>query len=155
MNSLYALHEALVILQGEGLEAAWRRHALNHRAFAVGVEAMGLSLLVDEEFRLQQLNAVSFPDSVNDSVVRATLLNDYDLEIGAGLGCLAGKVWRIGLMGFASNRKNVLFCLSALASALSGSGSPADADKAVTAAQSIYSENKYRSGAGGQVISVP
>ena len=95
MNSLYALHEALVILQGEGLEAAWRRHALNHRAFAAGVEAMGLSLLVDEEFRLPQLNAVSFPDSVNDSVVRATLLNDYDLEIG---GVSAASQARFGAL---------------------------------------------------------
>lgn len=141
VNSLYALHEALVILQEEGLEPAWLRHALNHRAFAAGIEALGLSLLVDEEFRLPQLNAVSFPDSVNDAAVRATLLSDYNLEIGAGLGSLAGKVWRVGLMGFASNKKNVLFCLSALASALTASGSPADGDKAVSAARAIYSVN--------------
>ena len=126
-------------MQEEGLEPARQRHALNHRVFAAGVEALGLSLLVDEEFRLPQLNAVSFPDSVDDAAVRATLLDDYNLEIGAGLGSLAGKVWRVGLMGFSSHKKNVLFCLSAIAFALSGSGSPADADKAVTVAQSIYS----------------
>lgn len=140
VNSLYALHESLVILQEEGLTQAWDRHALNHQAFVAGVEALGLSLIVDEEFRLPQLNAVSFPDSVDDAAVRANLLNDYNLEIGAGLGSLAGKVWRIGLMGFASNKKNVLFCLSALASALSGTGTRVDAGKAIVAAQSLYSK---------------
>jgi alanine-glyoxylate transaminase/serine-glyoxylate transaminase/serine-pyruvate transaminase len=139
VNSLYALHESLVILQEEGLTQAWDRHALNHQAFVAGIEALGLALLVDKEFRLPQLNAVSFPDSVDDAAVRAILLNDYNLEIGAGLGSLAGKVWRIGLMGYASNKKNVLLCLSALAGALSATGTRVDAEKAIVAAQSLYS----------------
>ena len=99
---------------------------------------MGLSFVVDEEYRLPQLNAVAFPDSVDDAGVRSALLNDYNLEIGAGLGSLAGKVWRIGLMGFASNKKNVLFCLSSLANVLDGMGTSADSAKAVAAAQEIY-----------------
>jgi alanine-glyoxylate transaminase / serine-glyoxylate transaminase / serine-pyruvate transaminase len=138
VNSLYALHESLVILEEEGLENAWRRHALNYQAFAAGIEALGLSFVVDEEFRLPQLNAVSFPASVDDARVRSALLNDYNLEIGAGLGALAGSVWRIGLMGFASNKKNVLFCLSALSNVLSDCGMETDSAKAIAAAQSIY-----------------
>lgn len=138
VNSLYALHEALVILEEEGLENAWKRHALNHRAFAAGIEALGLGFVVDEEFRLPQLNAVSFPAAISDAEVRAQLLRDYNLEIGSGLGSLAGKVWRIGLMGFASSRKNVLFCLSALANVLAEKGMKLDSAKAIAAAQAIY-----------------
>lgn len=139
VNSLYALHESLVILKEEGLQNAWQRHALNYQAFAAGIEALGLSFVVAEEYRLPQLNAVRFPDSVDDAAVRGQLLNDYNLEIGAGLGALAGKVWRIGLMGHASSRNNVLLCLSALGNVLSGMGVPADAAKAVAAAKSVYS----------------
>lgn len=139
VNSLYALHESLVILKEEGLENAWQRHAMNYQAFAAGIEALGLSFVVAEEYRLPQLNAVRFPDSVNDAAVRNQLLNDYNLEIGAGLGALAGKVWRIGLMGHASSRNNVLLCLSALGNVLSGMGIAADSAKAVAAAKSVYS----------------
>lgn len=139
VNSLYALHESLVILQEEGLENAWQRHALNYQAFAAGIEALGLSFVVDEEFRLPQLNAVSFPESVDDAKLRSALLNDYDLEIGAGLGALAGSVWRIGLMGYASNKKNVLFCVSALSNVLSEAGIKTDSAKAIAAVQSVYS----------------
>ncbi|PCJ26409.1 MAG: alanine--glyoxylate aminotransferase [SAR86 cluster bacterium] len=139
VNSLYALHESLVILQEEGLENAWDRHALNYQAFAAGIEALGLSFVVEEDYRLPQLNAVSFPDSIDDASVRSALLNDYSLEIGAGLGALAGSVWRIGLMGFASNRKNVLFCLSALGNVLTDSGMDASSARATAAAKSVYS----------------
>lgn len=139
VNSLYALHESLVILQEEGLENAWARHALNHQAFVAGIESLGLSFVVAEEFRLPQLNAVQFPDSVDDASIRNLLLNDYDLEIGAGLGSLAGKVWRIGLMGFASNKKNVLFCLSALANSLNANGLRVDGATAIAAANAVYS----------------
>lgn len=138
VNSLYALHESLVILKEEGLENAWQRHANNHEAFASGIKSLGLGFVVDEEYRLPQLNAVSFPDSIDDGAVRSALLNDYDLEIGAGLGALAGKVWRIGLMGYASNKKNVLFCLSALGNVLSEQGYSCDPAAAVSAAQVHY-----------------
>ena len=140
VNSLYALHEALVILQEEGLENAWRRHALHHQAFAAGIKALGLGFVVDAEYRLPQLNAVSFPSVINDAEVRSLLLNDYNLEIGSGLGSLAGKVWRIGLMGFASSRENVLFCLSALANVLAAKGMQLDHVKAIAAAQLVYGE---------------
>ncbi len=138
VNSLYALHESLVILQEEGLANAWTRHANNHAAFAAGIEALGLSFVVAEEFRLPQLNAVRFPDSVNDAQVRTRLLQDYNLEIGAGLGALAGKVWRIGLMGYASNRQNVYHCLSALGNVLQNMGIKVDIDAALAATSKVY-----------------
>ena len=138
INSLYALHEALVILQEEGLEQAWQRHALNHQAFAAGIKAMGLGFVVAEDVRLPQLNAVSFPTSINDADVRNALLNEYNLEIGSGLGALAGKVWRIGLMGYASNRTNVLFCLSALANVLAARGMDIDSKATLAAANTVY-----------------
>lgn len=139
VNSLYALHESLLILQEEGLQNSWDRHALNHEALAAGLLSLGLRFVVEEEFRLPQLNAVSFPESVDDVAVRNALLNDYNLEIGAGLGALAGSVWRIGLMGFASNKSNVLLCISALANVLAAQGLNTDVSKAVAAAQAVYS----------------
>jgi alanine-glyoxylate transaminase/serine-glyoxylate transaminase/serine-pyruvate transaminase len=135
---LYALHESLVIVKEEGLENSWVRHARNHAAFAAGIEALGLGFVVDKEFRLPQLNTVSFPSTIDDAALRKALLSEYDLEIGSGLGSLAGKVWRIGLMGFASNQRNVLFCLSALANVLSSLGHPCDASSAVKAANASY-----------------
>jgi alanine-glyoxylate transaminase/serine-glyoxylate transaminase/serine-pyruvate transaminase len=139
INSLYALHESLLILQEEGLQNAWNRHALNHEALAAGLESLGLKFVVDKEYRLPQLNAVSFPDSVDDVAVRMALLNDYNLEIGSGLGVLAGSVWRIGLMGYASNKKNVLLCISALGNVLATQGMQADVSMAVVAAEAVYS----------------
>ena len=138
VNSLYALHESLLILQEEGLQNAWSRHALNHEALLAGLETLGLKFIVDREFRLPQLNAVAFPESIDDASVRSVLLNDYNLEIGAGLGALAGSVWRIGLMGFASNKSNVLLCVSALGSVLAAQGMPVDVSKAMAAAGAVY-----------------
>jgi alanine-glyoxylate transaminase / serine-glyoxylate transaminase / serine-pyruvate transaminase len=139
VNSLYALHESLLILQEEGLQNSWDRHLLNHEALAAGLLSLGLKFVVEKEFRLPQLNAVSFPDSIDDAAVRSALLNDYNLEIGAGLGALAGSVWRIGLMGFASNKNNVLLCISALGNVLATQGMQIDVSKAVEAAQAVYS----------------
>jgi alanine-glyoxylate transaminase/serine-glyoxylate transaminase/serine-pyruvate transaminase len=135
VNTLYALHEALVILQEEGLENAWARHRRNHEALRRGIEAMGLEFVVPESERLPQLNAVSVPDGVDEAAVRAALLDEYNLEIGAGLGAMAGKIWRIGLMGFASNPTNVLFCLGALDAVLSGMRAPITPGVAVAAAR--------------------
>jgi alanine-glyoxylate transaminase/serine-glyoxylate transaminase/serine-pyruvate transaminase len=135
INALYGLHEALVILQEEGLENAWARHARYHQALRAGIEAMGLSFVVPEAARLPQLNAVTIPDGVDEAVVRGRLLKDFDLEIGAGLGALAGRVWRIGLMGHACNAKNALFCLAALDTVLTDMGAPIDSGVAVAAAQ--------------------
>ncbi len=138
INALYGLHEALVVLEEEGIENAWQRHQTNHMALRAGVEAMGLSFVVDEAERLPQLNSVSIPEGVDDAAVRGRLLNDYSLEIGAGLGPMAGKIWRIGLMGHASNRKNVLLCLGALDAVLSGMGAPIKGGVAVEAAMKSF-----------------
>lgn len=118
VNSLYALHESLRILYEEGLENAIARHAEKHEKLKAGLSSLGLSLLVEENARLPQLNTVVIPEGVDDADVRGQLLNDYNLEIGAGLGALAGKVWRIGLMGYGASDKNVDFCISALKSVL-------------------------------------
>ena len=140
INALYGLHEALVILQEEGLENAWQRHNNNHQALRAGLEAMGLGFVVPETQRLPQLNAVQIPDGVDDAGVRARLLQDYSLEIGAGLGEMAGKVWRIGLMGHASSPRNVLLCLGALDDVLSNIKAPIESGVAVAAARKIYAE---------------
>lgn len=139
INALYGLHEALVILQEEGLENAWARHQKNHDALRAGFEAMGLSFVVPESERLSQLNAVSIPEGVDEAAVRSTLLREYNLEIGAGLGAMAGKIWRIGLMGYASNETNVLFCLGALDAVLGAMNAPVNSGVAVSAARAVYS----------------
>ena len=139
INALYGLHEALVILQDEGLENAWARHQRNHDALRAGFEAMGLSFVVPESERLPQLNAVSIPEGVDEAAVRSTLLREYNLEIGAGLGAMAGKIWRIGLMGYASNETNVLFCLGALDAVLGAMNAPINSGVAVSAARAVYS----------------
>jgi alanine-glyoxylate transaminase/serine-glyoxylate transaminase/serine-pyruvate transaminase len=137
INNLYGLHEALLILQEEGLENAWARHQHHHQALKAGLEAMGINFVVKEGDRLPQLNAVTIPEGVDDAEVRGILLNDYNLEIGAGLGNLAGKVWRIGLMGHACNAKNVEYCLNALDEVLSKMNAPIKSGVAVPAAKAV------------------
>jgi alanine-glyoxylate transaminase/serine-glyoxylate transaminase/serine-pyruvate transaminase len=119
VNSLYALHESLLILKNEGLENAWHRHNAFHQKLKTGLEGLGLEFVVEEKYRLPQLNMVSIPAGADDAGVRNTLLNEFNLEIGAGLGVLAGKVWRIGLMGYGCNQRNVDYCVSSLAEVLS------------------------------------
>lgn len=114
VNTLYGLHESLVMLTEEGLENAWTRHTNNHEYLKTGLESLGMDFVVKEGDRLPQLNTVWIPEGIDDATVRSTLLNDYNLEIGAGLGVLAGKVWRIGLMGFSSRKENIILCTSAL-----------------------------------------
>jgi alanine-glyoxylate transaminase/serine-glyoxylate transaminase/serine-pyruvate transaminase len=119
VNAMYGLHEALVLLSEEGIDNVWARHAKMHQALVAGLEAMGLEMLVKKEDRLNQLNTVKVPSGVDEAAVRTHVLKNFNLEIGAGLGALAGKVWRIGLMGHAAKRENITLCLAALASALS------------------------------------
>lgn len=114
VNALYGLHESLVMLKDEGLENSWARHQRNHEMLRDGLQKIGISFLVAEPYRLPQLNAVRIPEGVDDAGTRGRLLNEYNLEIGAGLGDLAGKVWRIGLMGYASREENVNKCLAVL-----------------------------------------
>ena len=134
INALYGLHEALVMLQEEGLHNAWARHHENHLALRAGLEAMGLKFVVPEAERLPQLNTIAVPEGVDEAAVRALLLSDYNLEIGAGLGAMAGKVWRIGLMGHASNPRNVRLCLNALDDVLGRMKAPVKHGVAVAAA---------------------
>ncbi len=138
INALYGLHESLVILQEEGLQNSWARHQKNHLALRAGLEAMGLSFVVPEADRLPQLNAISIPEGVDEALVRTMLLTDYQLEIGAGLGAMAGKVWRIGLMGHASNPRNVRLCLAALDDVLGRMNAPIQRGVAVDAANTQY-----------------
>jgi len=118
VNSLYALHESLVMLQNGGLENSWARHQAQHNKLASGLKALGVEFIVPEDERLPQLNAVYIPKGIDDAKVRQFLLNEYNLEIGAGLGQFAGSAWRIGLMGYAARNENVLLCLAALKEAL-------------------------------------
>lgn len=137
VNALYSLHEALLLLKEEGLENAWARHHKNHLALKAGLEAMGLTFIVKEADRLPQLNAVTIPNGVDDATVRTRLLSEYNLEIGAGLGALAGKVWRIGLMGHASRAENILLCIGALESVLGDMGAEINTGVALPAMQKV------------------
>jgi len=130
VNAMYALHESLLMVREEGLENAWARHQRNHLSLAAGLAVLGLDFVPPAGERLPQLNAVHIPAGVDDANVRAQLLNDFGLEIGAGLGDFAGKAWRIGLMGSASTPANIEYCLNALGTALG-----ADAQAAVSAAK--------------------
>ena len=117
---VYALREALAMVQDEGLDARWRRHQRTHDALVAGLDAMGLSLLPPEGERLWTLNTVRVPAGVDEAAVRRRLLTEFGIEIGAGLGPLAGKIWRVGLMGTGSTTANVTFFLAALSQALGG-----------------------------------
>ena len=114
VNALYGFHEGLRLILAEGLEARWARHKANHELLVAGLAEMSLEMLADPQYQLWSLNAVRIPESVDDVAVRQRLLNEYDIEIGGGLGDLKGKVWRIGLMGVSSTPNNVLMLLGAL-----------------------------------------
>jgi alanine-glyoxylate transaminase/serine-glyoxylate transaminase/serine-pyruvate transaminase len=143
-NSLFALHEALLLIREEGLENCWARHHRHHVALKAGLEAMGLKYLVKEENQLPQMNAVLCPEGVNEAEVRKTLLNEFSIEIGAGLGPLAGKIWRFGLMGYSCRPDNVMLCLSALGSVLEDMGLPVQVGDAEAAAHAAYASMHTR-----------
>ncbi len=142
INPLYGLHEALVMLKEEGIEKSWARHRRHHLALKAGLEALGLKCLVKESARLPQLNSVQVPEGIDEAEVRKQLLVDFNLEIGAGLGPLAGKIWRLGLMGYSCREENVLFCLAALGTVLAGMGLKVNAKDAEVAARSAYAQAK-------------
>ncbi|MDO8606000.1 MAG: alanine--glyoxylate aminotransferase family protein [Phaeospirillum sp.] len=135
INALYGLHESLVMLHEEGIEQSWTRHTMMHRALLAGLEAMGLGLLVAEGARLPQLNAVLVPAGIDEAAARTQLLQKYGLEIGAGLGGLAGKVWRIGLMGQSATPRHVATCLDALEDVLAAQGVKLPTGAGVAAAE--------------------
>ncbi|HBO51825.1 MAG: alanine--glyoxylate aminotransferase family protein [Planctomycetota bacterium] len=118
----YALHEALCLVLEEGLEARWERHRRNSAALVAGLEALGFRLFAQEGHRLPMLNAVWIPEGVDDAGFRKALLDDYDIEVGGGLGEVAGKIWRIGLMGETSSRESIMTFLGALEALLQASG---------------------------------
>ena len=125
---LYALREGLALVEEEGIEARWDRHQRNHRAFVAGIEAMGLSMLVtDPANRLWTLNTPRVPEGIDDAKVRRYLLEERGMEIAGGFGPLAGKIFRIGLMGYGSQPENVELVLEALGEALKQQGRSAQA----------------------------
>jgi alanine-glyoxylate transaminase/serine-glyoxylate transaminase/serine-pyruvate transaminase len=119
---VYALDEALIAIEEEGLEQRWGRHRRHHHVLAAGLGAMSLELLPPAAERLWTLNAVCVPDGVDEAAVRRLLLQEFNVEIGAGLGPLAGRIWRVGLMGAGSSSQLVLLFLSALERALRTQG---------------------------------
>jgi alanine-glyoxylate transaminase/serine-glyoxylate transaminase/serine-pyruvate transaminase len=137
-NSLFALHEALLLIKEEGLDNCWARHSRHHVALKAGLEAMGLKFLVEEKYQLPQMNAVLCPSGVDEEAVRKSLLNEFNLEIGAGLGPLKGRIWRFGLMGYSCRADNVMLCLSALGSILMDMGLAIKVGEAEAAAHQAY-----------------
>jgi alanine-glyoxylate transaminase/serine-glyoxylate transaminase/serine-pyruvate transaminase len=119
---VYALYEALSIVEEEGLDARWARHERNHRSLLDSLAGLGLSVLPREGERLWTLNAVRVPDGVDEAAVRMHLLEAFNIEIGAGLGPLAGKIWRVGLMGASSSPRLIVLLRGALESALARQG---------------------------------
>jgi alanine-glyoxylate transaminase / serine-glyoxylate transaminase / serine-pyruvate transaminase len=141
VNMVYGLHEALAIIAEEGLEARIKRHSRNGRALHAGLEAMGLQLHAQAGHRLNVLTSVRIPEGVNDAKIRAALLNEFNIEIGGGLGQLKGKIWRIGLMGYTSTEANVLLILHALEKLLAREGFKVSAGAGVTAANEVLKES--------------
>jgi alanine-glyoxylate transaminase/serine-glyoxylate transaminase/serine-pyruvate transaminase len=137
INMLYALHEALRLVHVEGLEARIARHALHARALWTGLDALGLTLPVPIDERLPPLTLVNVPDGIDDVALRRSLLQDYGLEIGGGLGAFKGKAFRIGLMGASCSRKHVMLCLAALSDVLRRAGHRSP-DDPLAAASGLY-----------------
>jgi alanine-glyoxylate transaminase/serine-glyoxylate transaminase/serine-pyruvate transaminase len=136
VNMLFGMHEALRILQEEGLEAGWKRHRQCHAAFVAGVEALGLMMFVqDPAARASTVNTVVIPEGVDDARLRARLMERFRIEIAGGLAQLKGRIWRFGLMGQTATGANVLLLLSAMESVLAESGFKFDAGAGVAAAE--------------------
>jgi alanine-glyoxylate transaminase/serine-glyoxylate transaminase/serine-pyruvate transaminase len=145
---VYALREALVALEEEGLQNRWDRHCRHHLALVRGLEAMGLQLLPPAAERLWSLNAVRVPPGIDEAAIRRALLTEFSIEIGGGLGQLAGKIWRVGLMGSSSTRPLVLLFLGALEHVLRGTGYKCDPGAGVGAASEALASESEMEGAG-------
>jgi len=143
-NALYSLHEALVMLREEGLENAWARHQRNHKALKAGLETLGLRYLVEEPYRLPQMNAVYVRAGLDEKEVRRRLLAEFNLEIGAGLGDLSGKIWRFGIMGYSCKMENVMLALCALEAVFADMGADIEQGKAESAAYHAYAAHPSR-----------
>jgi alanine-glyoxylate transaminase/serine-glyoxylate transaminase/serine-pyruvate transaminase len=142
INMVFALREALRLIDEEGLEARWARHQVNGMAMMAGLQALGLTLLVREpSHRLPVLITVLVPDGIDEAKVRARLLHEFHLEISAGLGPLKGRIFRFGLMGYSSQKRHVLLALTALGMILQEEGFACDLDAAIAAAQAVYRQH--------------
>lgn len=139
ISMIYALREALRIIYEEGLEERWKQHLKSSQALIRGLNAMGLETLSTRN-RLPSLTAVKIPEGVSDVNVRRSLLNDFNIEIGGGLGELKGKIWRIGLMGINACERNVILVLEALERALRKEGLPVKPGEGVAAAVEVFEE---------------
>lgn len=142
INMTYALYEALRLIDEEGLEACFARHALHHRALRAGLEALGIGYLSDPGHTLPMLNAVAVPAGVDEAAVRRELLARFNIEIGGGLGAYKGLAWRIGLMGYSARSNNVLLLLAALEQLLAEQGHRFEHGAAVAAANRVYELSK-------------
>jgi alanine-glyoxylate transaminase/serine-glyoxylate transaminase/serine-pyruvate transaminase len=140
INMNYALLESLRIIKEEGLEKRWARHLANHKALRAGLSAIGIEYLVQAGYELPMLNAVAIPDGVDDVKVRRQLLEEFNIEIGGGLGQFKGKAWRIGLMGSACTLSNVMLFLSALEKCLLDQGVDFERGASVAAAMEAASK---------------
>lgn len=138
ISMIYALHSALRIIHEEGLENRFQRHSINGFALRAGLSAMGLELLAQEGYRAPMLTSVGIPNGVEDVKVRKRLLNEYGIELGGGLGIFRGKAWRVGLMGYSSTRRNVLFLLGALESILPEEGYKVEKGAGIDAAERVF-----------------
>jgi alanine-glyoxylate transaminase/serine-glyoxylate transaminase/serine-pyruvate transaminase len=134
---VYALREALRLTLEEGLDARYERHARLSAALVAGVQAMGLELFADPAYRLACVTTIRIPNGVDDARVRRALLNEFNIEIGGGLGPVVGKIWRIGLMGHSASKANVMLVLSALQSILTREGFRCAGDGALAAAAAL------------------
>jgi alanine-glyoxylate transaminase/serine-glyoxylate transaminase/serine-pyruvate transaminase len=141
ISLIFALREAMRLVLEEGLEARWERHRVNQLALIAGLEAMGLKLLVEKPAdRLPTVTAVIIPGGVDDVKVRNQLLDEFNIEIAGGFGAIKGKIWRVGLMGYCSQKPNVLLFLAALEKCLTDRGFRVGSGAGVGAAIRSYSQ---------------
>jgi alanine-glyoxylate transaminase/serine-glyoxylate transaminase/serine-pyruvate transaminase len=148
---IYAMYEALRVVLEEGLEAGWERHRQNQAALVAGLEAMGIRLFVERpEDRLPTVTAVYIPNGIDGSKARARLLNEFNIEISGGLGDLKTTIWRIGLMGYSSQRANVLLFLDVLEKVLLDQGMKLPIGAGIAAAVESYAHAEPVSVAPGR-----
>ncbi len=138
VNMVYCIYEALRLAHEEGLENRWARHRQNAIALRAGLRAMGLKLFAADDVMLPPLTSIVIPEGINDAKIRGSLLEEFGIEIGGGLGEGKGKIWRIGLMGYGAKRRHVILVLSALESLLLRNGFKAEPGAAVAAAEETY-----------------
>jgi alanine-glyoxylate transaminase/serine-glyoxylate transaminase/serine-pyruvate transaminase len=149
ISLIYGLREALRLVHEEGLEARWERHAQNQQALIAGLEALGMDLFVkNPDERLVTVTAVSIPAGINDAKARMQLLDEFNIEISGGLGPGKGKIWRVGLMGYSSQKTNVLLFLTALEKVLGDQGYHREPGAGVVAAEQSYGQSLRLTGAG-------